>query len=64
MRILLPYFYRPIAHYNGRVLKCVGMVTDENREWLKTEYPEGVELPHYGGDRIFADTLQPFALDL
>jgi hypothetical protein len=48
------YFYLPIAGYNGRVLKCGGIATDDNREWFKELHPGTVVLQGYRGDRIRA----------
>jgi hypothetical protein len=50
----ISYFYRPLDFYNRRVLKCAGIVTADNRQWLKAEHPEGIELDGYRGDRIRA----------
>ena len=52
---MIPYFYRPIPYYNGKVLKCAGMATEENRKWFFEQNPGSIELDHYAGDRIKAD---------
>ena len=64
-----PYLYRPIAAYQGRVLKCAGIATPNSRvvvaERAKDKgdgltadgyMPGFIELPDYAGDRITADT--------
>ena len=28
------YGYAPIAHYQGRVLKCIGIITPSNEGWV------------------------------
>lgn len=55
------YFYVPIPFYDGKVLKCGGMVSDQNREWFKQENPGAVEVVGYLGDRINADDHNAFA---
>lgn len=50
------YFYFPLTYFGGSVLKCAGIVDNSNRFWLKREYPNGIELSGYRGDRIKADT--------
>lgn len=54
------HYYAPIALYNGRVLKYQGMASEDNRQWMAQKYPGLVELAEYKGDRILADTHQPF----
>ncbi|WP_340672389.1 hypothetical protein [Bradyrhizobium ottawaense] len=49
------YFHRPIAVYDGSVLKCHGIATEENRGWMMAE-PGTIELQGYRGDRITAAT--------
>jgi hypothetical protein len=56
---LLPYYYGPIAFYNGRVLKCAGIATTGNIEMLKAQHPGGIVLDGYRGDRIDALTHKP-----
>ena len=66
----VPYLYRPLAHYAGKVLKCAGIATDVSRNIIKNNlevtYKEGIYLPgvveteEYLGDRIYADTLKEF----
>lgn len=70
-----PYLYRPIAVFGGRVLKCCGMASDESRAIVQEKANGGglcpdstllangvvVELDHYAGDRITADTHQEYA---
>lgn len=58
------YLYASIAYYSGSVLKCKGIVDDSNREWLKQEYPNSIELEGYRGDRICAHTLERWNPDL
>lgn len=70
-----PYLYRPISHYDGRVLKCCGMATETSRAIVQAKADgtekigeDGtllvngvvVETPRYVADRIYADTLQPY----
>jgi hypothetical protein len=50
------YNYSPIAYYNGAVLKCQGLVSEQNREWMPSRYPGVIELVGYRGDRICADS--------
>jgi hypothetical protein len=50
----MPYFYLPLAYYNGAVLKCAGIATADNRGWFKEQHPDAVELDAYYGDRIRA----------
>lgn len=62
------YFYRPIAMYEGRVLKCAGMVSHDNFDWFsrscaeaKDSYLPGVVIVEgYKGDRISTANLTPF----
>lgn len=70
-----PYLYRPIAVFDGKVLKCCGIATVASRKIVQ-ESAEGqglvpdstlltngvvVETPNYMGDRIHADGWGPFA---
>ena len=55
----ISYFYRPLAFYEGAVLKCAGIATDENRARMMKE-PGTIELKGYRGDRIDAVTHQKF----
>jgi hypothetical protein len=48
------YFYRPIAFYDGTVLKCAGIADDTNRSWFMAQHPDAIELDGYRGDRIRA----------
>ncbi len=48
------YFYRPIPHYNGAILKCAGIANETNRTWFMANNPEAIELDSYRGDRIRA----------
>jgi hypothetical protein len=59
--LTLPYFYRPLAFYNGRVLKCAGIATTGNIDHLNAEHPGGVVLEGYRGDRIDAATHKPIS---
>ncbi len=54
------YFYVPIPFYDCQVLKCGGIVSDQNRERLKAENPGGVEVEGYRGDRIKLDDHSEF----
>lgn len=69
-----PYLYRPIAFYQGKVLKCVSMATPASRAIVQARADgeeldaDGlmingvvVETPDYYGDRIRADDLQPYS---
>lgn len=64
------YYYRPIAMYNGRILKCAGFgAEDPNHRSFYEDYftrngnhdgsisPGCIVVSGYRGDRIFADTL-------
>ena len=55
----MSYFYRPLPFYAGRVLKCAGICTDDNRTWFLAANPDTIVLPQYMGDRIKADTHEP-----
>ena len=63
-----PYYYRPIAHYGGKVLKCCGMVSEDNAQWYPEKFSKAADglLPgfivtdEYKGDRINASDLTPF----
>lgn len=50
----MQYFYSPIAYYNGDVLKCKGIATEENKGWFVEQNPGTVILKGYRGDRILA----------
>lgn len=52
------YWYSPIPHYSGKVLKCQGLVSVGNREWMPEKHPGVIELAGYRGDRITADSHQ------
>lgn len=54
------YYYAPIPFYKGKVLKCEGMVSEENRAWMPAKHPGIIELVGYRGDRINADTHEVF----
>lgn len=70
-----PYLYRPIRAFGGRVLKCCGIATETSRAIVQakadgtektgedgTLLTNGVvvETRGYLGDRIYADTLEPY----
>ncbi len=58
------YLYRPIAFYDGKVLKCAGMASDVSRQIAQEHSDKGedgylpgvIETTEYRGDRIHADT--------
>lgn len=52
---MLKYFYRPIAFYNGAVLKCAGIANETNLGWFIEQTPGTIVLDGYRGDRIRAD---------
>lgn len=70
----VPYLYRPIAMYGGKVLKCCGIATEISRAIVSDQsvglglvkddalMTNGivVETSEYKGDRIYADSLEPF----
>jgi hypothetical protein len=60
------YYYRPIAYFGGKVLKCAGMVSEENIKWFPSERcaePKDGYLPgfviaaEYKGDRVIAGSM-------
>lgn len=63
------YFYRPLAYFNGQVLKCAGICTEHNQGFCSEEFNKpdasGVYLPGfvivegYRRDKIDANNLQP-----
>jgi hypothetical protein len=53
----VPYFYRPIPAFNGKILKCAGICTPDNVIWFTRENPGTVIVDHYLGDRVRADDL-------
>jgi hypothetical protein len=57
--VIVSYFYRPIAHYQGAVLKCHGIASPKNRARMMAE-PGTIELKGWRGDRIDAVTHEPF----
>ena len=50
----MAYFYKPLEFFNGRVLKCQGIATDDNRGWFVEQNPGTIILVGYRGDRIRA----------
>lgn len=54
------YYYAPIANYDGKVLKCEGLVSEENRAWMPNKHPGVIELVGYRGDRIHAESHADF----
>ena len=61
------YYYRPIKHYDGAVLKCEGIVTDANLSWYPATcidedgYLAGViVVDGYRGDRILASDFSEY----
>jgi hypothetical protein len=52
------YFYAPIPHYAGKILKCKGMATDANTAWFLEQNPGTIVLAGYRGDRIRAGSLR------
>lgn len=67
------YYYRPIPHCSGRVLKCAGMVSEDNAQWFPEKcadagngktadgyLPGFIVTDEYKGDRINADDLSVF----
>lgn len=71
-----PYLYRPIAYFDGKVLKCCGIATDNSRAIVQakadgtekigedgTLLQNGVviETPVYAGDWIYADSLLAYS---
>ena len=65
---MTPYYYRPIKYYDGKVLKCAGMVSEDNAQWLPEQWakleagylPGFIVTDSYMGDRINAADLSPF----
>lgn len=72
-----PYLYRPIRAFDGRVLKCCGIASETSRaivqakaDGIEKTGEDGtllangvvVETRSYRGDRIHADTLEPYVL--
>lgn len=57
---VIGYYYAPIPFYNGRVLKHEGGAVAHNVAHMMAQ-PGMVMLHEYKGDRITADTHQPFA---
>jgi hypothetical protein len=66
-----PYFYRGIAHYAGRAMKCQGIATSGNLPFLiKPERESALDgytsdyiiVRGYLGDRISADTFESISL--
>jgi hypothetical protein len=51
----MQYFYRPIPYYNGKILKCAGICTEQNVIWFTRANPGTIIAPRYLGDRIRAD---------
>jgi hypothetical protein len=54
------YFYLPIPKYSGQVLKCAGMVSDENLKWFVKENPDAWIVIGYRGDRVRAGDFSIF----
>lgn len=54
------YYYQPIPFFDGKILKCRGIVTIENRAWVPDRVPNTIELEGYRGDRIHAETFEPY----
>lgn len=55
------YFYRPLAFDNGSTLKCAGIVTPQNVDWVCEKFWKEHEEPYllgvvivdgYQGDKI------------
>lgn len=40
----LRYGYGPIAHYQGKVLKCIGIITPSNEPWVREAVENGLEI--------------------
>lgn len=38
------YGYAPIAYYQGKVLKCIGIITPENESWVADLVRRGREI--------------------
>lgn len=70
-----PYLYRPVRAFDGRVLKCCGIASDTSRAIVQAKADgteqtgddgtlltngKVVETRSYLGDRIYADTMQPY----
>jgi hypothetical protein len=49
------YFYSPISFYAGKVLKCKGICTPDNREWFLEQNPGTIIVDGHRGDRIRSD---------
>lgn len=67
------YYYRPLKHYEGKVLKCAGFGAESpehlafygaffarNGDNSTTMLPGVFVVVGYRGDRIHAETLKPF----
>jgi hypothetical protein len=58
------YAYQPIAYFNGKVLKCAGIITADNEHIIREKASKEqnglltgyIVLDDYYGDRIHADT--------
>lgn len=57
---MIPYFYKPLSSHRGKVLKCAGIATEDNKEWFLEQNPGTVIMDHYCGDKIKADTLEEY----
>jgi len=57
----MPYFYKPLSLFNGKILKCAGICDESNALWFTAQNPGVVIVDVYRGDRISADTLKPIA---
>lgn len=51
---VIGYYYQPIPHYGGQVLKHAGLACPGNREHMMAK-PGMLMLDEYKGDRIRAD---------
>jgi hypothetical protein len=63
----VPYLYRPIAMYGGKVLKCCGIATEISRAIVSDQSvglglvkDDALMTSEYKGDRIYAESLEPF----
>lgn len=54
------HFYAPITFYGGKVLKYMGIASEENKEWFVNANPGTIILPERVADRINANDYSPF----